>query len=642
VTGHLTPADLDPGRWWYFNEGTDRYAHRSLGAHPGPEGTTFAVWAPNAAAVAVVGDFDGWGQGGHHLEARGQTGVWAGFVAEARVGHRYKFRIRTRDFATLDKADPFAVRTEEPPGTASVIAELSYSWGDGGWMARRHRHNHRLAPISIYEVHLGSWGRTVAGEGRFPGYRQLGEALADHASAHDFTHVELLPVMEHPFYGSWGYQTTAYFAPTARYGQPQDFMALVDTLHQAGVGVILDWVPSHFPDDPHGLGWFDGTHLFEHADPRQGRHPDWDSLIFNLGRLEVRSFLLSSACHWLERYHVDGIRVDAVASMLYRDYSRAEGEWVPNQYGGREDLEAVSFLQELNTVVYEEFPDVQTFAEESTAWPGVSRPVHDGGLGFGFKWDMGWMHDTLQFMRRDPAHRGWHLGELTFRAVYAFSENFCLPLSHDEVVHGKGSLLEQMPGDRWQQLANLRLLYGYQWSQPGKKLLFMGGELAAVGDWGHERTLDWALHDAPGHAGVRQWVAQLNGLYASLPALHRLDTDPAGFEWVEANDTGRAVIAYLRHPGDGGPPVLVVLNAACTVWHDHRIGVPRPGRWAVVANSDDEEWGGSGAGPPPVLATRPVPSHGRYHSLTLTLPPLGVLFLVPDDGLVDQPPAGGR
>ena len=625
----LTPHDIDPGRWWYFNEGRDHHAYRSLGAHPGNGCTTFAVWAPNASQVSVVGDFDGWGHGDHQLQPQGGTGVWAGVVEGATVGHRYKFRILTRDFATLDKADPFAAACEEPPGTASIIADLHHEWADGTWMQHRASRNGLESPISIYEVHLGSWGRTLAAEGRFPNYRELGDALAAHAAAHGFTHVELLPVMEHPFYGSWGYQTTGYFAPTARHGTPQDFMAMVDVLHQSGVGVILDWVPSHFPDDPHGLGWFDGTHLYEHADPREGRHPDWDSLIFNLGRHEVRSFLFSSAFSWLERYHVDGIRVDAVASMLYRDYSRRDGEWIPNQYGGRENLESVSFLQEMNALIYGAHPDVQTFAEESTAWPGVSRPTYDGGLGFGFKWDMGWMHDTLRYLRRDPIHRGWHLGELTFRSIYAYSENFCLPLSHDEVVHGKGSLLDQMPGDWWQKLANLRLLYGYQWTQPGKKLLFMGGELATINDWGHERTLDWSLHDAPGHSGVRQWLAELNRLYTTIPALHRLDTDPGGFEWVEGNDGEHAVVAYLRHSDDGTPPVLVVVNASAAVWHDYRLGVPRAGLWTVLANSDEERWGGSGAGSTGTVTTRPVPSHGRYQALNLTLPPLGVLLLTP-------------
>jgi 1,4-alpha-glucan branching enzyme len=628
----LTPNAVEPGRWWFFNEGRDRRAYRSLGAHPGDGWTTFAVWAPNAVEVAVVGEFNDWGHPSHRLEPQGGTGVWAGVVQGAHVGHRYKFRITTRDFATLDKADPFATRTEEPPATASIIADLGYEWGDGQWMADRFRHNDRTAPISLYEVHLGSWGRTLSDEGRFPNYRQLAQALAAHVTAHGFTHVELLPIMEHPFYGSWGYQTTGFFAPTARYGSPQDFMAMVDILHQAGVGVILDWVPSHFPDDPHGLGWFDGSHLFEHADPREGRHPDWDSLIFNLGRHEVRSFLLSSAFNWLDRYHIDGLRVDAVASMLYRDYSRADGEWIPNEHGGRENLESVAFLQELNSTVYAEYPDTQTFAEESTAWPGVSRPTYDGGLGFGFKWDMGWMHDTLQYLRRDPIHRQWHLGELTFRAVYAFTENFCLPLSHDEVVHGKGSLLDQMPGDWWQKLANLRLLYGYLWSQPGKKLLFMGGELATVNDWAHESTLDWALHDEPGHSGVRQWVAHCNWLYRSHPALHRLDTEADGFAWIEAEDTERNVIAYERRSDDGSPPVVVVINTTSTVWHDYRLGVPSAGSWAVLGNSDDERWGGSGAGSRAgdALGTRPVPSHGRYQSLTLSVPPLGVLFLVPE------------
>ena len=471
----------------------------SLGAHPDESGTRFAVWAPNATAVSVIGDFNDWGRRDDRLDGQGGSGVWAGDVARAGVGDRYKFRITTRDGGLLDKADPFAVRTEEPPATASIIDAPHHEWADGEWMATRKATIDR--PISIYEVHLGSWGRTVAEQGRFPNYRELGEALAAHVAAHGFTHVELLPVMEHPFYGSWGYQSTGYFAPTARYGSPSDLMAMVDTLHRAGIGVLLDWVPSHFPDDAFALSRFDGTHLFEHQDPREGHHPDWDSSIFNYGRNEVRSFLISSAISWLDRYHVDGLRVDAVASMLYRDYSRAEGEWTPNRDGGRENLEAIAFLRQFNEAVYAEFPDVATFAEESTAFPGVSRPTDAGGLGFGYKWDMGWMHDTLAYLRRDPIHRRWHHDELTFRSVYAFSENYLLPLSHDEVVHGKGSLLDQMPGDRWQQLANLKVLYGYQWTQPGKKLLFMGGELAPERDWSHERTLDWSLHDAARERG---------------------------------------------------------------------------------------------------------------------------------------------
>jgi 1,4-alpha-glucan branching enzyme len=636
-------TDPTPEHLWYFNEGTDRHAYRTLGAHPGPDGTTFAVWAPNALSVAAVGDFDDWGRGDHHLQAVGSTGVWAGTVPAAQVGHRYKYRITTRDLGVIDKADPFAVRSEEPPATASIIDDPQHDWRDGEWMQRRGRTSTTDAPVSIYEVHLGSWGRTVSGGGtRFPNYVELGESLALHCSAHGFTHVELLPVMEHPFYGSWGYQVSGYFAPTARYGSPTDLMQMIDTLHQAGVGVILDWVPSHFPDDAFALSRFDGTHLYEHADPREGYHPDWGSSIFNYGRNEVRSFLLSSAVWWLERYHADGIRVDAVASMLYRDYSRKEGEWIPNKFGGRENLEAIDFLKQFNEVVYGEFPDVQTYAEESTAFPGVSRPTYTGGLGFGYKWDMGWMHDSLAYLREDPIHRRWHHGELTFRSVYAFSENFTLPLSHDEVVHGKGSLLDQMPGDRWQQLANLRLLYAYQWTQPGKKLLFMGGELAPERDWAHEATLDWSLHDEPGHEGIRLWLTTLNRLYCDLPALHEGDCDPEGFRWAVQDDAENAVFAYLRTrtssaarsseaAGSSETPdkVLFVMNATPNPIEHYRVGVPVEGCWTVLANSDDAEFGGSGYVTATQFDTVPVPGHGEYQSLSLSLPPLGAMLLAP-------------
>lgn len=614
----LSDTDL-----YLFGEGTHRRLHEVLGGHlRDGGGARFSVWAPAAKTVEVSGDF-----GSASLEPMGGSGVWTGEVDDAAADHRYRFRIRAGDGSVLEKADPFAAQTTEPPAIDSVLADLHHEWGDQAWMRRRGETCGRDAPISIYEVHLGSWGRTVSPEGRFANYRQIGVALADHALAHGFTHVELLPVMEHPFYGSWGYQTTGYFAPTARHGTPTDFMAMIDHLHQRGVGVILDWVPSHFPTDAHGLARFDGTHLFEHADPRQGFHPDWNSAIFNYGRHEVRSFLVSSALCWLDRFHADGLRVDAVASMLYLDYSREEGEWIPNEYGGRENLDALRFLRQLNEAVYEEFPDVQTFAEESTAWPMVSRPTYLGGLGFGFKWDMGWMHDSLQYFRRDPIHRRWHHNDLTFRAVYAFSENYCLPLSHDEVVHGKRSLLGQMPGDEWQRFANLRLLYGHQWTQPGKKLLFMGGELAQPDEWAHEATLDWSLHDAPGHEGVRRWVAALNQIYASEPALHELDCDPAGFTWIEGGDEDRSVFAFLRN-GETGPPVLVVLNATPAVHHDYRLGVPVEGTWTEIANSDDERYGGSGVGNDDV-GTVPVPSHGQFHSLLLTLPPLAVTMFRP-------------
>ncbi len=619
-------------RYWYFNEGTDRRAHDHLGAHPDESGTRFAVWAPNAAAVSVIGDFNDWGRRDDRLDGQGGSGVWAGDVARAGVGDRYKFRITTRDGGLLDKADPFAVRTEEPPATASIIDAPHHEWADGEWMATRKATIDR--PISIYEVHLGSWGRTVAEQGRFPNYRELGDALAAHVAAHGFTHVELLPVMEHPFYGSWGYQSTGYFAPTARYGSPSDLMAMVDTLHRAGIGVLLDWVPSHFPDDAFALSRFDGTHLYEHQDPREGHHPDWDSSIFNYGRNEVRSFLISSAISWLDRYHVDGLRVDAVASMLYRDYSRAEGEWTPNRDGGRENLEAIAFLRQFNEAVYAEFPDVATFAEESTAFPGVSRPTDAGGLGFGYKWDMGWMHDTLAYLRRDPIHRRWHHDELTFRSVYAFSENYLLPLSHDEVVHGKGSLLDQMPGDRWQQLANLKVLYGYQWTQPGKKLLFMGGELAPERDWSHERTLDWSLHDEPGNEGVRRWLTRLNELYRELPSLHEGDCDPAGFAWVVNDDAQNSVFAYLRRrPGAGvgsDRPALVVVNATPSPADHYRVGVPVGGDWTVLADSDDLAYGGSGFRSASSVAAEPGESHGLEWHLALAVPPMSVMVLAPD------------
>jgi 1,4-alpha-glucan branching enzyme len=580
----------------------------------------------------VIGDVGDW-HVEHRLEQQQASGIWAGVVDGFAVGHRYKFRIHTADGTVVDKADPFAAQTEEPPRTGSVIADLRYEWGDADWMAEQGRHQAIDAPISIYEVHLGSWGRRLAEGRRFPTYDELAEPLADHALAHGFTHVELLPIMEHPFYGSWGYQTTGYFAPSARFGHPTGLMRMIDHLHQRGVGVILDWVPSHFPDDDHGLARFDGTHLYEHADPRQGWHPDWQSNIFNYGRHEVRGFLISSALSWLERYHVDGLRVDAVASMLYLDYSRQPGEWTPNRYGGRENLEAVEFLRQLNTAVFAEHPGTTTFAEESTAWPMVSRPTYVGGLGFGFKWDMGWMHDSLAYISRDPVHRHWHHHEMTFRSVYAFSENYVLPLSHDEVVHGKGSLLGKMPGDWWQQRANLRLLYAWQWAQPGKKLLFMGGELPQGREWAHEGTLEWWRHDDADAAGVRSWVRDLNAMYRSLPAMHGGDCDPAGFRWLEANDVQNSTYAFVRsNPGaPDDPPVVVVLNFTPVVRHNYRLGVPRPGRWRELLNSDGLEYGGSGVGNGGVVEADPVAGHGEYQSLNLTLPPLGALFLVPDD-----------
>jgi 1,4-alpha-glucan branching enzyme len=633
---------LGPDDLWLFNEGAHTRLHEHLGAHPGLDdagrpGCWFGVWAPNARSVSVVGDVNGWEPNRSPLEAQGGSGIWTGFVPGMAHGDRYKFHIVSWvDGYTVDKADPLAFHAEMPPRTASIVWDLDgHEWGDADWMATRGPRNALDAPMAVYELHVGSW-RHVDGEHRSLNYRELAPVLAHYVVEQGFTHVELLPLMEHPFYGSWGYQTTGYFAPTSRFGTPQDLMFLVDTLHQAGVGVILDWVPSHFPTDEHGLGYFDGTHLYEHADPRKGHHPDWDSAIFNYDRFEVRSFLLSSAHYWLERYHVDGLRVDAVASMLYLDYSRRAGEWIPNEHGGNENLGALRFLKKLNETVYADFPDVQTIAEESTAWPMVSRPTENGGLGFGLKWDMGWMHDTLSYFEQDPVHRRYHQGELTFRMVYAFTENFCLPLSHDEVVHGKGSLLGKMPGDHWQRLANLRALYGYQYGQPGKKLLFMGAELAQDTEWNHDHPLPWSLLDRPDHRGIQAWVRHLNELHRAEPALHEDDVTPAGFEWVDASDTGASVLSWLRHPRDdgrgapGGRPVLVVCNLTPVPRSGYRIGVPRGGVWDELANSDAVEFGGSGMGNLGRVQAQELAAHRRAWSLSLTLPPLGVLMFAPE------------
>jgi len=616
----LTDEDL-----YLFNEGSHVRAYEKLGAHPVEGGTWFAVWAPNAERVSVIGTFNGWEADCHPLEPRGSSGIWEGFVPGVGPGALYKYRIRSRYGGyTVDKADPFAFCTETPPGTASLVWDLTYPWNDRTWMEGRSAHNALEAPIAIYEVHLGSWRRRE--DGGFLTYRELAHQLASYVREMGFTHVEFLPVMEHPYYGSWGYQVTGYFAPTSRYGSPQDFMYLVDTLHQNGIGVILDWVPSHFATDDHGLAFFDGTHLYEHADPRKGWHPDWGSAIFNYGRREVQSFLLSSALFWLHRYHADGLRVDAVASMLYLDYSRKEGEWIPNEYGGRENLEAIAFLCRLNEEVYRSYPDVQTIAEESTAWPMVSRPTFAGGLGFGFKWDMGWMHDTLKYMARDPVHRRYHHDELTFRMLYAFTENFVLPLSHDEVVHGKRSLLEKMPGDEWQKFANLRLLYGYMYGQPGKKLLFMGSELAQRREWDHETSLDWHLLSDPLHRGVQRWVQDLNHLYRREPALHELDCAPEGFEWVVPDDRDHSVLVFLRKDRSGRM-VLVACNFTPVPRSPYRVGVPRPGFWREVLNSDAHLYGGSGWGNYGGVRAEPIPSHGRPYSVDLTLPPLAAVFL---------------
>ncbi len=539
---------------YHFREGTFFRAYEKLGAHlqgaadaRGGAGTHFAVWAPNATAVSVVGDFNGWQRGRDALAPRGDSsGIWEGALPGVGAGALYKYHVVSRQAGfAVDKADPYAFRAEMPPRTASVVWDLAYDWRDAEWMAQRAAVNSLAAPWSIYELHLGSWRRSAEGRERL-GYRELAHAVADYMIDMGFTHVELMPVMEHPFYGSWGYQVTGYFAPTSRYGTPQDFMYFVDHLHQRGIGVILDWVPSHFPTDEHGLARFDGTHLYEHADPRQGFHPEWSSSIFNYGRAEVRNFLASSALFWLERYHIDALRVDAVASMLYLDYGRRAGEWIPNRFGGHENLEAVEFVKQLNLAVYRDHADTQTIAEESTAWPMVSRPTYLGGLGFGLKWNMGWMHDTLKYFQLDPVHRKFHHSRLTFSLWYAFTENFVLPLSHDEVVHGKGSLIGKMPGDEWQQFANLRLLFGYMWTHPGKKLLFMGGEFGQRREWQHDESLEWQVLAYPLHAGVQRWVRDLNRLYRSTPALHELDFSESGFQWVDCDDADLSVISYLR------------------------------------------------------------------------------------------------
>lgn len=613
---------------YLFNEGSHSRLYLKLGAHVLPEGgVSFAVWAPSATRVTVFGDFNGWDKGSHPLQESGSSGIWEGTVPEAEHGQRYKFHIvNEQSNHSVDKADPFGFFAEQAPSTASIIWDLDYEWSDGDWMNSRGDRNSLEAPVSVYEVHIGSWMRVADDNWRSLNYRELAPKLAEYVSERGFTHVEFLPVMEHPFFGSWGYQTSGYFAPSSMYGSPQDFMYLVDTLHQHGIGVILDWVPSHFPTDEHGLAYFDGTHLFEHADPRQGFHPDWNSYIFNYGRHEVRSFLLSSALYWFDKYHIDGLRVDAVASMLYLDYSRKEGEWIPNRYGGRENIEAIDFLRQLNETVYENYPDTMTTAEESTAWPMVSRPTYLGGLGFGLKWDMGWMHDTLQYMSHEPVHRKFHHNEITFRMIYAFNENFILPLSHDEVVHGKGSLLNKMPGDDWQQFANLRLLLAYMWAQPGKKLMFMGGEFGQRNEWNHDGQLQWELTDQSEHSGLQSLISDLNNRYRDEAALHELDCDAAGYEWIDGSDSQQSTLAFVRRGKDGSNPVLAVFNFTPIPRHGFRVGVPEPGRWEEIVNTDSEQYGGSGQGNYGGADSKPVPMHGKYHSLTITLPPLGAVF----------------
>ena len=625
----LTDYDLH-----LLREGRHDRAYEKLGAHPtrvdGVSGVRFAVVAPNAERVSVVGDFNGWDPQAHPLRGVEDSGVWQVFVPDAGPGSLYKYRLRSRHGnKDIEKADPFAFSAELRPQTASRVWDLSaYAWGDGQWLANRAARHTLVAPISIYEVHLGSWRRAPSG-GRWLTYRELAVELTEYLVTMGYTHVEMLPIAEHPLDASWGYQATGYYAPTSRFGTPDDFRYLVDSLHQAGIGIILDWVPGHFPDDPHGLATFDGTHLYEHADPRQGRHPEWHTQIFNLGRWEVRNFLISNARFWLDRYHVDGLRVDAVASMLYLDYARADGEWVANRHGGRENLEAVDFLRTLNETIYRDFPDVMTIAEESTAWPGVSRPTETGGLGFGFKWNMGWMHDTLLFVSRDPIHRSFHMDDLTFSLVYAFSENFVLPLSHDEVVHGKGAIVGKMPGDDWHRLANTRLLYGYLYGHPGKKLLFMGDEIGQRREWDHDGSVDWPLTSTPLHGGLQCWVRDLNRIYMSDSRLYALDAEPDGFAWVDHTDRDAGVVSFLRRDRSDRGPLLFVCNFAAVARRRYRVGVPVGGWWTERLNSDAACYGGSGQGNLGGLEANRGPRHGHPQSLELTVPPLGVLVLDP-------------
>ena len=633
---HLDPysfpqqlADFD---LYLFGEGKHWHVYRVLGAHPhvvdGVEGVLFATWAPNAERVSVVGDFNAWDGRCHPMRGRGGSGVWELFIPEMQPGMPYKFEIRNRQHGTiLLKADPYGQQFEVRPNNASiVVAKREYSWTDDDWMVARKGRDWLHEPLSVYEAHLGSW--RLDAEGGFLNYRELAKSLVAHVKAHGFTHIELLPITEHPYDGSWGYQTTGYFAPTSRFGTPDDFRALVDYCHAEGIGVFLDWVPAHFPKDAHGLAWFDGIPLYEHADPRQGEHRDWGTLIYNFGRNEVRNFLIGSALFWLEEFHLDGLRVDAVASMLYLDYSREADDWVPNKYGGNENLEAIAFLRELNTVAHQRCPGALVIAEESTAWPQVTRPTWTGGLAFALKWNMGWMHDTLSYMSKDPVYRQYHHDQLTFSLLYAFTEHFILPLSHDEVVHGKQSLLGRMPGDEWRRFANLRLLYTLMFTYPGKKLLFMGGEFAQKDEWNVEKSLDWHLYDHPRHRGISLLVGDLGKLYARLPALHRLDCDPKGFEWIDCHDAQQSVLCYLRRSET--EHAVMALNFTPNPRYNYRIGVPDSGTYREAFNSDSVYYGGSNVGNPP-LDSEPREWMGRPYSISITLPPMAGIILVRDN-----------
>lgn len=604
--------------------------YRHLGAHiterEGIVGTHFAVWAPNAREVSLICNANGWEHGRHQLRGS-DAGIWSIFMPGIGPGEIYKYSLVDCDGNRVEKSDPFAFGTELRPKTASVVCDLStYEWNDAEWLAHRAQTNWLEQPMSIYEVHLGSWRKPTDGR-QFFTYDELADQLIEYCSEMGYTHLQLMPVTEHPFDGSWGYQVTGYFAPTSRFGEPQDFMSFVDKCHQAGLAVLVDWVPAHFPTDPHALGKFDGSALYEHADPRRGFHPDWNTLIFNYGRFEVRDFLLSSARFWCEQYHVDGLRVDAVASMLYLDYSRPYGEWLPNDQGGRENWDAINFLKDMNTMVHGEFPGVVTIAEESTAWPGVSRPVYTGGLGFTMKWDMGWMNDTLRYMRREPVHRQHHQGELSFRMVYAFHENFVLPLSHDEVVHGKRSLIGQMPGDEWQQFANLRLLYSFQYASAGKKLLFMGGEMAQWLEWNHDTQIDWPLLEFDRHKGIQHLLADLNRVYREQRALHELDFQAEGFQWIQCDDWQHSTYALIRWSKDHKEGVVVLINMTPVVRYDYRVGVPARGFYKEIFNSDAAIYGGSNVGNQGGRYSEPSPAHGQENSVSVTLPPLSVIML---------------
>ncbi len=626
----LSDTDL-----YLLREGTHVEAYRRLGAHSvvldGIEGVAFCVWAPNAKRVSVVGDFNFWDGRRHVMRLHPGAGIWELFIPGIGEGARYKYEVKAQNGVILPlKADPLAQAAERPPATASLVACIDHHrWQDGAWMAGRSERDFYARPMAIYEAHLGSWRRRPEEGNRFFSYQELAETLVPYVKEMGFTHLELLPITEHPFDGSWGYQPTGLYAPTSRYGTPTDFQVFIDACHRAEIGVLLDWVPGHFPNDPHGLAEFDGTHLYEHADPRQGLHRDWNTLIYNYGRTEVVEFLLNSALHWFDHYHVDGLRVDAVASMLYLDYSRQPGEWIPNRFGGNENLEAIAFLRRLNETCFGRFPGITTVAEESTAWPLVSRPTYDGGLGFGFKWNMGWMHDTLNYMAVDPVHRSHHHEQLTFGLLYAFNENFVLPLSHDEVVHGKRSILGRMPGDRWQRFANLRAYYAFMYGHPGKKLLFMGSEFGQENEWNHDQSLDWHLLGDAMHQGVSTLVRELNALYRRLPALHELDHERSGFEWIDASDRAASVLSFQRCGRAPGDHVIVVVNFTPVVRHNYRVGMPSGGFYREVLNSDDRRYGGSGVGNAGALTPEALPWHGRSHSLALALPPLAAIFLAP-------------